>query len=269
MEKEKITPEIIEDLFKIFTSTKYGEKLAHNIRYGRYKPQSMSNEEWRNLLGDDVNNLYHALVVYNITKEFISENNHLYNQQLSYDEKMTLLLAAIIHDWGEAVVGDISHGLKTETDENNEIKALHKIAKEITKSYRGGILTAQAIEPINAVVFDTSTKLGNIFKAIEHIGFFKTAMNAWEQSKKIKKIAPNLQWIVINTLYYLQQDIETSKKYAPLYNIIIKNKKNITDAFNSIPKSVFDQYPSEEEKQKKLKLYQEAKKYWQKHKNNF
>src|SRR3989339_355513 len=204
MEKEKITPEIIEDLFKIFTSTKYGEKLAHNIRYGRYKPQSMSNEEWRNLLGDDVNNLYHALVVYNITK-----------------------------------------------------------------GYRGGILTAQAIESINAVVFDTSTKLGNIFKAIEHIGFFKTAMNAWEQSKKIKKIAPNLQWIVINTLYYLQQDIETSKKYAPLYNIIIKNKKNITDAFNSIPKSVFDQYPSEEEKQKKLKLYQEAKKYWQKHKNNF
>src|SRR3989339_1894173 len=225
MEKEKITPEIIEDLFKIFTSTKYGEKLAHNIRYGRYKPQSMSNEEWRNLLGDDVNNLYHALVVYNITKEFISENNHLYNQQLSYDEKMTLLLAAIIHDWGEAVVGDISHGLKTETDENNEIKALHKIAKEITKSYRGGILTAQAIESINAVVFDTSTKLGNIFKAIEHIGFFKTAMNAWEQSKNKKNSAKFAMDCYKHALLSATRYKKQKKKKPPLLKKYKKKKK--------------------------------------------
>lgn len=264
MTGKKITPRIIENLFYFFELTKYGKTLAENIRYARYKPLDMSNEKWCDLLGDDVNNLYHVLVTYGITGEFIKKNGNF----LTHEEKMILLLTAIIHDWGEYAIGDIIYGLKSDKALKKEIKAIHKIAKEVIGSYENGILLKMSKESIDNIAFNSHTKLGKTFEVIEHVGYIKTAMTAWGKSKKRTEIAPNLQWIVVNTLCYIQKTIGFTKKNPFLYDLISKNKKNISEAFDLIPVSVFDQYP-EEEKEIKIKMYQEAKEYWLEIKDNF
>jgi hypothetical protein len=40
-----------EEIYELFASSHYGEKLRGAIRYGAYKPPEIANEEWVGALG--------------------------------------------------------------------------------------------------------------------------------------------------------------------------------------------------------------------------
>jgi len=59
-------------------------------------------------LGADVNNLTHLTLTYGLARSFVLHQEEADPNFLTNQEKETLLTAALIHDWAEAIVGDLS-----------------------------------------------------------------------------------------------------------------------------------------------------------------
>ena len=262
-----LKPELIKKFHDFFAETTYGKILAANIRFGRYKPESFTNKEWEKLLGPDINNLDHALVIYDCANDFVRECNNGCDYKrsdpatFSEQEKCLLLLAAIIHDWGEAVVGDVIRDLKTEEHNAREMAALKEIAADVTAKYINGICRRMIGTVIDNIVANTATKLGAAFEMIEELANLQTALRAWTVSRRKKEIADNLQWITANVLVYLPMIMAKGGNYPTLRNYLIRNKSTISHFFSALPRSVFNHYPPEEKK-KKIAMFAAAKKEW-------
>ncbi|MBP9758271.1 hypothetical protein KBD45_01140 [Candidatus Dojkabacteria bacterium] len=113
-------------MYDLFANSKYGQKLANVVRYERYNPTNVTNKKWGEIFGDEVNNLKHMREIYNFSCKYLAKST-----QLSKDEIDQLLLAAVSHDWGEAIIGDISYQFKNQDSEINEKIGFNQIIKEI------------------------------------------------------------------------------------------------------------------------------------------
>ena len=56
------------------------------MRYGPYKPEELSNEEWVRILGPDVNNLEHLKITLAITNDFIAPSGFTVQQAILKEE---------------------------------------------------------------------------------------------------------------------------------------------------------------------------------------
>ena len=255
-----------------FSQTKYGEILLRNIRWARFKPEKTTNEQWNKLLGADVNNLKHLQLTYGLARQFINYNygvqlstTHGLSVTLTKKEKEDLLLAATVHDWGEAIIGDINYDFKTKENEEEESEHLKKIAQEI---YRGkNKELAERIElVIDDVIKDPDTKLGKIFNVIEKIGYLRTALNAWNKSRDEvdEDLKTNLRWLVAGAFPRLIIEfIEHSKIYPAVTLYLKENKEIIEEIFNGLPEEIFSKFESEQIKAQKKEKYEQSKKAWQ------
>lgn len=164
------------DIHNVFGSTLWGDKLKRNVRYGPFKSLGVSNKDWEKALGGDVNNFEHLRLTYGLTRWFIGNSPGLFTEK----EKELLLLTSIVHDWGEAMVGDIPYPVKTQQNEEEEMRYLGAfIVRVLGKPYK-------AIVPdIQKVLTDKESKLGKAFNAIEKIGYVRTGIKAWQESRKV------------------------------------------------------------------------------------
>ncbi len=163
-----------DQIYRDFSETEYGETLAGNIRYGRYKPESVTNEEWELLLGPDVNNLKHLHLTYELTRQFVRD----LKETLTDQEKEDLLLTAIVHDWAEAIVGDHTYDLKTADIETQELVEIKKMTAGMYGEDNESLV--QRIHIVtDTILKDTDSKLGKMFNAVERVGYLRTALRAW------------------------------------------------------------------------------------------
>ncbi len=134
------------DVHSMFSGTQYGNILLDRSRWGSFKPSWMTNEQFENLIGVDVNNLKHIKLTFETARVFLAYCEHPdsvwkgsvpEDAQFTDDEKAVLLLCAITHDWGEASVGDTAQPNKTKKSELKEFKELLRIANETTRSTHG------------------------------------------------------------------------------------------------------------------------------------
>lgn len=253
-----------------FSSTEFGHKLADNIRYERYKPDITTNQEWEKILGVDVNNLKHLKLSYGLARQFIrystetpsiSINKDLSEEALNTKEQEDLLLAAIVHDWAEAIVGDTSYDLKSKIQEDKEYEELKKMTHGMFNEGDDELLNRIHFV-IDTVIKDTNTKLGKMFNAIERIGYLRTALRSWRESKQAEpalELQKGLHWLTSNVLSgQITKLLEYSKIYNPVKVFLKENRELINDAFNNLPDEVFKNYKPEEveEKRKQFKLAQ-------------
>lgn len=237
-----ITSEQIKNLHFFFAKTEYGKVLAQNIRYEIYKPKKMNNSDWIALLGPDVCNLNHALVIFEITYGFLIQCA-CYRLPLFNEERKTLLLSAIIHDWGEAVVGDITKDRKTEDDMNKESHALKKICSELIPQYQNGILRPVLQTAIDNVFGDPNLKLCKIFSIIENLGYMDTCIKAWQAAKTNPDIARNLYWICANTVIYSIPFLQKKQtKYPLIAEFFTAYQKLIPEIINFLPLEIYFEY---------------------------
>ena len=279
MNKKEIPTSIRSDTNKVgfgqinsdFASSKYGKKLADEIRYDRYKPKGVTNAEWENLLGVDVNNLKHLRLTYGLTRQFIRHSSDLSSSskteikeiQLTLEEQENLLLAAIVHDWAEAIVGDISYDLKTLKEESVEFEELKKIAGDIYGEDNKKLLI-RINYVTDTIIKDSNTKIGKIFNIIERVGYLRMALRAWQKSKEVNdNLKTNLEWMTSNVfLNQISKLIQYSETYPAVALYLEKNTKLINDAFDNLSNEAFSKYnPSEIEE--KTKQFKEAHKNWQ------
>jgi hypothetical protein len=249
--------ERLMEIHEEFEKTDFGKVLASRVRYERYKPAEVTNECWVELLGADVNNLTHLTLTYGLTQDFVRLTDQLQPDYLSEDEGQILQIAALIHDWAESIVGDVSFGDKTDRDEQEERQAF--------ESHVAEFYTGDAISLIDRarkeVVFDHTgeSKLGGAFNAIERVGYLRTALRA--NNHVIAQDAPDCEqgfrWIVADVLSQqptpLQHhagSLEAVKQY------LLAQHEQISAAYELIGRddNVFENYPVEQRDTKRVQF---------------
>jgi len=251
------------DLHRMFAKTSYGQILAPRVRFGRYCPETVSEEEWRCALGADVNNLEHMRLTYGLTRQFIRYQNTYGEEVLSREDQKDLLLAATSHDWGESIVGDVMFDLKTDAVETQEATAIRRIINEMFGN-GGEDLPARIEQVISDVVENHDTRLGKMFRVIEQLGYLRTGLNAFDLSQQIDDpdMQTGLQWASSNVLSnQIPSLIDVADQYPAVYFFINENAELITEAFMTIPPSVFSNYEAGED-QKNLCKWADAQNIW-------
>jgi hypothetical protein len=248
-----------------FHQSEHGQRLAQKIRYQRYNlddesHKKLSNDEWIKLLGADVDNYKHLPLTHGLAQVFIEYSGNEYSK----DEQENLLLAAIIHDWGEAKTGDVTHDDKNDTREKEEMIALRHMASNIFGD--NPALCNRINFVVDSVLKDTSSRLGQAFNVIERLGYLRTGLRSWIEIQYLAdddNHKDGLYWLTNNVLLnQIPTLIEYSEIYPPVKIYLENSQDLITSAFNNLPKSMFDNYAKEEVLKRKT-MYASAKHKWQ------
>lgn len=233
------------EIIKKFSSTEWGEKLRSNIRYTKHKPEKIKNESWNKILGGDINNLDHLVVTKGLTSSFLKgcdnpgkewEEKIPEEAHFSPEEQQILLLTATVHDWAEAIKGDISYYEKTEQDNYEEMWELramiNKILGEILEKEKKEEIEKLA-ERVVEILTHTDSKLGKAFNAIERVGYVRTSLRAYNESEKanekLKVPLKNMACRVMPDQVRVLMDY--AKIYPPVSNYIKHHKKIIDKIF--------------------------------------
>lgn len=221
--------------------------LAGNIRYGHFKPGDVDNERWVELLGPDVNNLTHLVDTYGLSCRFIEHTDRLQPGLLGGHEKALIKAGAISHDWAEAIphIGDKNYTLKTAEDEAEEEQAF---ADNLAEFFDAGSfppeLGSLIREAAQTIIFDSGSRLGGAFNAIERIGYLRTAMRANEHV--IEGSAPDcheaLRWLVADVLanHHASHLIAASSRWRATHHFLDFQREAITRAFDMSEPDIFD-----------------------------
>lgn len=248
------------DIHHSFAGTDLGEKLGAQIRYEKYKPEEVSDERWVELLGADVNNLTHLPLTYGLTRVFVSKLRRQHPGLLNEHEEQVLQTTALVHDWAEVIVGDISYGDKTKENEAKEHKHLFEIANRFGEGKLGELID----EAVDDVVFNPEGKLGHIFNTVERTGYVRTGIRASQYV--ISKTAPDcdagLRWIAADVLgnqpVPLLERVDT---YKPLKGYLKKQTPAISNGFEVVGVEVFENYPAHE-RNAKLENFNQSYDAW-------
>lgn len=258
---ERATSHLL-DIHEYFAATKYGRDLSAQVRYNKYKPTEISNKQWVELLGPDVNNLTHMTFTFELAGDFVADLRLVQPGMLTEDEAELLLVAALIHDWAESVKGDISYGDKTLTDEQEEAAIFEALLPEF---YQGDAYAL--VDQAREVVFDHDgvTKLGKMFNAVERLGYIHTTLCAVEHIfvGDTPECESNFTWLVADVLS-LQTEalLSYSRDYAPVKNYLDKRRDLISQAFDLIDahREIFEKYG--ERQNQRLEAFKQSARLW-------
>lgn len=264
MQMERRTQPRLIEIHEKFEQTDFGKTLAGRVRYERYKPANVSNDQWVELLGADVNNLTHLTLTYGLAQDFIRNAHALQPDLLTDEDEQLLQVAALIHDWAESIVGDISFGDKTATDEIEEQAAFEA---NLASFYNGD--TTLINKARTEIVFDHTgkNKLGRVFNAIERVGYLRTALRAGDHiiHGDAADCDDGLRWLVADVLSQQQKAlIAYAETLQPVGQYLANQHDQISLMFEIIARSddVFDNYPPDQREAKRLQ-FSESYQAWQ------
>jgi len=241
------------------SQSSYGQILNNSERWSRFKPDDLVFGEWQKILGYDVNNLKHMRLTDFITIGLVNLQNKIYPENsFTPEEKRILRITANIHDLPESLTGDKNFELKTEDDEDLELKNMNFIINDIQLE-----IDESATKQIIDILKDKNSKLGKAFNVIERIGYFRTGIKAWKKASNQNDQTTNgLYWLIHNVLLnQIPPLINYSKDFALAEYALHFYKSDITQIFNEIPKTSFDNY-SLNEREVKSNQFREASKIW-------
>jgi 5'-deoxynucleotidase YfbR-like HD superfamily hydrolase len=243
MNKEKLS----QQLFQHFSQSKHGQKLSQNTRFDFFRKDLTSKENWEKILGDDVNNLNHMKFTSGLTRWFVEKHQNFAVDDssenkdkiisLNQNQKEKLILAATIHDWQEAIVGDLPAPFKTEETEEQERQILIGIINEFAQIFKNPEVSYLLLEVVDQIIFNDESLEGRIFNLIEILGYFRVAIIAWQKKdeisdQKLKETLVNLAKKVTKKNY--QHLAKQSQFYPALkYFLNLPKVKQSLEEINS------------------------------------
>lgn len=248
------------DIHNEFAQSEEGEILKNNVRFARFQPIGMSNGEWVSLLGADSNNLHHLLLSLYLAKNFLKYQSE--ERPFSKEEAEILCLAALTHDWAEAVVGDTNYEYKSPGTDNEE----KFVYRTMLFDKLGDKLDIDVLERVFETAMETRSKLGRAFSAIESVGYTRTSLNAWDVSKKVNgRVSEAMKWLSSNVLgNKTQLLLQQAKIYHPVRMFVQGSRERISEVFQDTTPSMFLRYP-ERERRSQYTKYIQALQAWGKH----
>lgn len=223
-------PISISEIYHTFKNSRDGQHLNLEKRYGRYIKKidrcGLFPDGSEKILGADINNLKHLRLTLGLTQSLSRRLD------LSEEERYHLDLATIIHDMPEARCKDTTHSKKNSKVEEKEFKYMIKIAQEVLfpdDKNKANLI----INIYKNVVKDSTTKLGEIFNAVENLGYLRTGLNAYQHFIDKQYFRdPSYLWITHSTLSHgLPKLIKYSNKYQPLQEYLSNQNNLITASF--------------------------------------
>ncbi|MBD3238062.1 MAG: hypothetical protein GF332_00280 [Candidatus Moranbacteria bacterium] len=264
-------------LFNLFLESRHGRNLLEEVRFSRFKPSKLSNQQWEGLLGPEINVSKHHWSLYKLARKFLAEQqqaptafkNQTKGELFSYNdmEMEALLLAAIIHNWGKAAQTQSSFETKIKPTQAQAMNNLRQIVKELFQEADKQILFGKISQVIDQVLIKQTGRLSRAFDAIQRLSNFKIGLLAWNKSKQ-KKIQqdPELdsafKWlansVLLNNIPIL---LEYSKTLFPVFDFLTKKKSRITEIFLEMPTETFKNY-SIDDLEKKMDEFKDAQRQW-------
>ena len=231
-------------VYQSFEATPYGQHLAGNIRYERYNLAGVSIDEWRGMLGPDVNNLEHMQYTTELAAYYVSKSHP---ETLQPHEMEDLLIAAAIHDQGEFFTGDITASLKTDEDEVEELAKAVEHAKQMMPDLDN--LTHARIQRIRTdIVFNRETPLGARFASIERMGYLQTALKAYAHFAYNDTLHDDtrtgLEWLVADVMMNMFDNnmLDVASEDPVIHQFIRNRARAITESMDTISDDVFVHY---------------------------
>ena len=251
------------DIHRAFKETDFAASLAEPVRFERFKPSHLSNQEWVKLLGHDADSLLHMPVTYGLARAFLNECRAIEfkTDQMTFTEEQEaiLLLAAMTNNWGESKIGNISFDQKTVDLESAEKDAFREIFAKVC----GEVVDVKLRMLVERTLFDKHSKTGQVFDAIQRVGYLRTALHAYEQSKEVTDpdTVGRLQWLCANVLSnQIMMLVEFSNTYPPIKKFLVNQHQKISEAFEALQPDLFVQYGQKESI--RSELFMQNKRSW-------
>jgi len=221
-----------QNFFRYFKETNEGRKLKEKIRWDRYKPDDITAKEFNSTLGSDINNFNHMPLSRGLAKVFCEHNN--------YDSNKThiLLDAALLHDIGEAKVGDTIDDQKNKNKEKKEKEAFDWFLNKYTKKFKIEQPIVEYLKFLKTeIIFNKDTELGKDFDCFESLGYLRTSLIVFEKSKSKKiddNFKTNLHWLTLNVIHRnLCSIIKNAEIYPAAKEYLKNNKSTINEIFDT------------------------------------
>lgn len=176
-------------VYRTFSHTKYGRRLANKARYNRFRPQGYSVKHWERLLGPDVNNLHHMRHTIVVSRWFIQQESAAQPKLFTRREKLLLSVTAALHDQAEAIVGDVPYGRKSESARLREELELRDHEAAFAPRLGGPALTLYRYGRDKIAFGNHAQKLPGAFKTIELIGFVENSLAAQHRLKQLRGLS--------------------------------------------------------------------------------
>jgi hypothetical protein len=260
------------------------------IAYPSITSTTELNEEFRSIIMTevwaDLNNAYHGKatmgyldLIYDKSRRFpafwktenaLSINPYDSNTDFSIENKEYCLLrtAALLHDWSEAIKGDVRYDLKLDSDTKAEKQVFFQLAD--THLVPNGY-TQDDIEELADIIYgpdkgeaSKNTKLQNIFKLVERIGYLFSGMHFWlaykklipkllsknpENQVKYKIFSDASQQAAVNVfLHQITALVESAESFPGIGSILFKHGHILLDIIkantdNQYSSKAFEMYP--------------------------
>lgn len=168
--------------------TEYGQTLVNNVRWGSFKPVWMENKHWEHILGDDVNNYRHMGYTALLAEQYV-ERTRGWGYEMSEEDGQKLIDCAYIHDFPEAIDGDVP-----DPDKKFDKKTFAREKASMIKVL-GSICTQNEAKEVAARVIPIMqgrSLLSHHFRAIEVIGYTETTKRANEQLYNMPRLITDL-----------------------------------------------------------------------------
>lgn len=254
-------------IYRAFSETSHGNEMAGILRYERYNLDGMSNEEWIQLLGKDVNGLTHLKVTEGLTESFIRYTDDLQPGLLNGRESALLKAGAGTHDWGERFTGDITCSDKTDADEAEEKS---QVMVHIEDLYEGNADEIKELirEALGTIVFSDgdNEKLKQIFNAIERVGYVRTALRAAQhvtEGRVTPKCSEGLRWLIADVFAnHIAKLDEYASEYAAVDLYLTNQHSVISEAFKLVGHEEFFNYTDKAQRSQKIQEFCDALSVW-------
>ena len=172
----------MRELYENLRNTEYGQTLESNVRWGTFKPEWMTSGAWERLLGPDVNNYRHMKFMAGLTDEYLSEAEQS-NFGFTEEDADLLKATAWVHDFAEAIDGDIPDPLKEHTVQAYEAerKSLITVLGSVTES-------PEEVADLVIPVMQGRSELSVHWRCIEQLGYLKTTDRAGVQADRMNDV---------------------------------------------------------------------------------
>lgn len=259
-----------QQVYRLFSNTRYGRRLAGRTRYERFRPVGYSVKHWERLLGPDVNNLHHMRRTITVARWFVRAEHKLQPRLFSKREAVLLSITAALHDQAEAIIGDIPHGKKTPAQRQAEQQTLRDYEAAFAPRLRGPALRLYRYGRDHIAFADDTQKLPAAFKTIELIGFMENMLAAREKLAMLtnmtlgsrqanylgvhteterKKLITTLERLSAEVLGCgaIEQLIDLGSRFASTHLFLRRHASEISTGFASIKNSTFNWYENGED----------------------
>jgi 5'-deoxynucleotidase YfbR-like HD superfamily hydrolase len=280
-----------------------GVSNVRDVRFKSFCPPNIYLREWAGLLGADVDIYEHGHLTYIQARNFLSDcacpppiwpKEVPPQSQFSSQEQELLLLKAATHDWAEMFLGDKPWPLKTQRDDEQEAVSLKFICGRIFPEEKSPVFWKKLNQALE-VIADRKSKLGQVFNAIERLGYFRIGLIAWRTSQEAERdqeqafriikdyrqvgfkgiavevamsrevkleLVDSLRWLTTDVFAnHLPVLVDYSEIYPPVFRYLYEMRPIITSAFSQMPESIFEKYDEVEQASKKAQ-FEEGAEVW-------